>query len=1255
MVFLCETKLSGREMRTVRAKFEGYEGMEVDSVGRSGGLAFWWKKGVRCEFVSASVHYMDFVIRDEVGDWRVTGFYGWPCVSDRHLSWQLLRLLGRQSSLPWICIGDYNEILYANEMKGGQRPQWQMNNFREPVDECGLVDVRFEGYGFTWDNGQAGEDNRQSRIDRAMATSDWLDRFPYARLIHLNREWSDHSPIKLVMDRREEGEQRKKRFRFEQVWVGEAGSEEAVRRGFERGGWDMMTALRESAEELQAWKGISIGKIVKLIATKRKQIERLNEGGRTVEEAGQRKAKNHIHKLIDDDGIVRQGDDAVARVATNYFADLFTASPTREVEDVMGGLEGRVTEDMNLGLRQPYCAEEVIEALNQMHPLKAPGPDGMNCLFYQTYWHIVGPLVIHSVLGILDGAPMPDEMNYTHIVLIPKKKAPDKIRDFRPISLCNVIYKLVSKVLANRVKKFLADVVSVNQSAFTPGRLISDNVLIAFELFHHMKNSKSKDGHMAIKLDMAKAYDRVEWDFLDRVLRVMGFDGCWVDRVMGCVTTVSSAVLINGNVKEFFRPGRGLRQGDPLSPYLFILCAEVLSNMLRKSVEEATLHGIRIAQHAPVISHLLFADDSIFFLKACEEEAAKVSEILRAYERASGQLVNLDKTTVSFSRGVSEERQVSIAGCLAVQRVEFQERYLGLPTIIGRSKKPITDIVRNKLLKRLQGWRGKTLSKAGREILIKAVANSLPTYVMSIFKLPAAFCDDLRRLVSRFWWGHEDGKKGISWVSWNQLCKPKCVGGMGFRDFFKSNLALLGKQAWRLLTSPECLWAQLMRGKYYHGSDFLTANLGHNPSYTWRSILGAREGLLNGLRRRIGNGLDTLVWGDQWIPNTQSGRIVSPCFWVNSTMRVAELMVTGGGAWCEDRLGTYLLPFEVERVRNIRLSEESHEDTWYWAAEKDGEYSVRSAYKLLVGMESDTSEPSTWERSKWIWNNLWKVQVWPRIKLFFWQLCNDALATKVNLSFRVGREDVLCPLCQCQIESSIHLFRDCGIASEVWERLGVNHEEAIRVGGIRDWVEGVWRELDKRDYGLFMIGCWALWEARNQVVFEGGKGEVDVVVRRVQRVMDEVEGERQTRSNGEGRRVLGWALEGCGDSSGKVLWGIAARRSEVWEAHVAEAVAALEGLQEAAKAGHTAVIVESDCSQVIDGLNLRKKGRSVFALVVDDILRLCNSFHSVVFSYISRKNNEVAHTLAHVLPVVSGREVWYHTLPDVAQRFISLE
>lgn len=182
-------------------------------------------------------------------------------------------------------------------------------------------------------------------------------------------------------------------------------------------------------------------------------------------------------------------------------------------------------QSMNSMLRALYRSEEVFQALKQMHLLKAPGPDGMCPLFFQTYWHIVGYSVSNMVLAVLRGAPLAESVNHTFIALIPKKKGADKMVDFRPISLCNVIYKLVSKVLANRLKIFLSDITSVNKSAFTPGRLITDNILVAFEIFHFMKSSMHVDGSMALKLDMAKAYDRVDWGFLRVVMERLGLDG----------------------------------------------------------------------------------------------------------------------------------------------------------------------------------------------------------------------------------------------------------------------------------------------------------------------------------------------------------------------------------------------------------------------------------------------------------------------------------------------------------------------------------------------------------------------------------------------------------------------------------------------------------------------------------------------------------------------------------------------------------
>ncbi|XP_074266449.1 uncharacterized protein LOC141589722 [Silene latifolia] len=1328
ILFLCETKLCGREMRRVKERLEGYHGLEVDSAGRSGGLAFLWKKEIDCVFMSSSLHHMDFTIRSESGEWRITGFYGWPNVTDRHLSWDLLKLLGQQSTLPWVCIGDYNEILFSTEMKGGNRPQWQMNNFREAVDACGLRDVSWEGYNFSWDNGQVGEANRQCMLDRAMCSSAWTDKFPYAQLTYMDREWSDHAPIKLCLNKRDSGGRKKRGFKFEQIWVGEDGCREAIDRGVEKGGADLGRVLNECARELKAWKGTRISELNWDISRKTKQLHRLNEGERSVENvgkrkkliaelaelrrkeeqywrqrsralwlkdgdrntkffhtrAGERKQKNFIARLIDDDGNVKTDEEGIGTVAIEYFQRLFSTSNPSNFE-VLEDMTQRVTPGMNECLTKEYSEEEVTEALNQMHPLKAPGPDGMNELFFQTYWGTVGPAVVDTVLNILRGNVMPTEFNTTNIVLIPKKKAPDKVSDLRPISLCNVVYKLVSKILANRLKLFLSDIVSENQSAFTPGRMISDNVLIAFELFHYMKNSRSAEGFMAIKLDMAKAYDRIEWEFLKRVLIVMGFDSAWIDRVMACVTTVSFSVLINGSPSRRFAPSRGLRQGDPLSPYLFILCAEVLSWLMRRAVENNSLHGIRIVPGAPSVSHLLFADDSIFFVKANVEEAEVVNSILRRYEAASGQLVSLEKTTVSFSKGSPLQRRSNLAARLCISEVDEHSRYLGLPTVVGRSKKVLTDILRDKLSKRVSGWRGKILSRAGKEVLIKAVVNSLPTYVMSIFKIPASFCDELRSLISRFWWGHEEGKRGISWVAWRRLCMPKGMGGMGFRDFNLFNLALIGKQVWRLLTETEGLWARMMRARYYPHGNIMTADLGNNPSYTWRGILEARRAVESGLRRRIGDGRSTRIWVDAWIPCSNSGRVLSPCGPGREQLLVADLM--DGNGWREDMVSNLFLPFEQERIRNIRLSTNRPCDEWFWSKEKDGVYSVKSAYRCLAGERKaiDWSGVSNWEREKWLWNRLWNVPVWPRVKLFFWQLCHEALATRANIATRVRGDNSFCSLCNSFFETSSHFFKECIVAQRVWEGLEINRDEEEGVG-IRDWVEARWREMGVREQARFMVGCWALWEHRNKVVFDQREVDPGDVIKRAWDVVEETDsGGWGFEGNGGGgyrrqdqERRKGWERpkEGfvkvnvdagvkeedgvslgvvCRDCEGRVLWGISCVQEQVWEPQVAEAVAVLEGVMEARRRGYTKVVIESDCLQVIDALKRKAKGRSDLALVIDDILAASSYFNSVLWSYTCRVNNSVAHSLAHLFPRSVGRFVWSGDLPPIANNAVSFD
>ena len=230
------------------------------------------------------------------------------------------------------------------------------------------------------------------------------------------------------------------------------------------------------------------------------------------------------------------------------------------------------------------------------------------------------------------------KLNKTNITLVPKVKQPTRMKDFRPISLSNVAYKLIFKVLANRLKVVLSQLISENQSAFLPKRLITDNILVAFELMHYLDHKKEgRDGFMAVKLDMSKAYDRVEWKFIEEVMRRMGFHERWIGWIMRCITTVSYSIIINEEAHGSIVPSWELRQGDTLSSYLFLLCTEAFSALIEEANNNNALTGISICRGSLKVTHLFFADDSLLFYKAENMECSKMVEILKQYEAASGQ------------------------------------------------------------------------------------------------------------------------------------------------------------------------------------------------------------------------------------------------------------------------------------------------------------------------------------------------------------------------------------------------------------------------------------------------------------------------------------------------------------------------------------------------------------------------------------------------------------------------------------------
>lgn len=269
-------------------------------------------------------------------------------------------------------------------------------------------------------------------------------------------------------------------------------------------------------------------------------------------------------------------------------------------------------------------------------------------------WSVLGNDVVATCISWLEAGVFPDGLNCTNVCLIPKVAEPKSMKDLRPISLCNVVYKLISKVLCNRLKLILPKLIDESQSAFVADRSIHDNVIIAFETLHALKNKRrGREGDVALKIDISKAYDRIDWRFLDNILRQMGFCEVWRRWMHMCVRTVSYNFLVNDVLVGPILPGCGLRQGDSLSPYLFILCTEGLSSLLRSENRRGRLHGSRVCRGAPSVTHLFFADNSLLFCKANVEECTTLKTALNLYERASGQAINYGMSGIFFSTNVS--------------------------------------------------------------------------------------------------------------------------------------------------------------------------------------------------------------------------------------------------------------------------------------------------------------------------------------------------------------------------------------------------------------------------------------------------------------------------------------------------------------------------------------------------------------------------------------------------------------------------
>ncbi|PKI50218.1 hypothetical protein CRG98_029401 [Punica granatum] len=305
---------------------------------------------------------------------------------------------------------------------------------------------------------------------------------------------------------------------------------------------------------------------------------------------------------------------------------------------------------------------------------------------------------------------MPTSVNDTFIFLIPKTKSPETITQYRSISLCNTIYKIISKILVRRLRPHLSDLISSFQSSFIPGRRASDNVIILREVIHSFRKRKGRMGNFIVKLDLEKAFDRLEWCFICKVLTHFKFPKVWIEWLMACVSSTSTSILFNGSCLESFIPSRGIRQGDPISPCIFILCMDYLLHLIEDKVDLQAWRGIRRTCQSFPITHLLFVDDILLMGTTSTTSISSVKFVLDAFCEESGMRINLNKSKLLFSKNTSPAQRLQACSVFSIQETTDLGKYLGFPISLSLHKEKDFTFVLEKVRAKLTGWKSNLLS-----------------------------------------------------------------------------------------------------------------------------------------------------------------------------------------------------------------------------------------------------------------------------------------------------------------------------------------------------------------------------------------------------------------------------------------------------------------------------------------------------------------------------------------------------------------
>eukprot|EP00253_Pinus_taeda_P011321 PITA_11321 len=1096
MMFIQETKCSSSLIKIISQKLgRPLDFIEVASTGWEGGITTFWDSRTISVLTSEATHaYIatEIQITGNSETYFCVNAYGPQRLEEKfHFLHTLRRLQSRYQASKIIMGGDFNMITSLLEKKGGLRKlNRDTGAFADFIETAKLVDVHPSSYSFTWNNRRGGENLIASCLDQFLISESIVLEGITVNSDILPSGGSDHWPISL--EAAFLGTPRNKPFRFEKFELQHPNFVQLLEKWWHEPlnvqgtkMFKLQSKLKHIKSKIKHWNIMEFGNIFKEKSILEGKLEIIHKSwisGNITEESKERekdlmnqwhqrslqeetlwKQKSRVHwlkegkqnskffhrstldyrnankilNLKNESGDTLHTHREISSLLTEHFKHISQESPIDRAEVIntlTQSIPKVVTKDQNLALLKEISMEEVEEALKGMPNNKSPGPDSFTINFFKACWQTIKSEIWEVVEDSRCSGSILKSINSTFLALIPKEENAHTPEKFRPIALWNVIYKIISKVIANRLKPILPNLISEEQSGYVEGRQILDNILLAQEMVHTLQIRK-KAG-MLMQLDLSKDFDKVNWNYLEAVLTAFGFDQRWNKWILALIKSSSFSILVNGSPSETFTPSRGIKQGDPLSPFLFVILMEGLSRLIHKAKEEGNIRGLRPLHSSPATTHQQFMDDTLLHGTPTVKEALAFKSILTLFSKASSMEINHAKSKIFFFN-THLEIQKHLTSILGFKRSSLPSKYLGTPL----TSKP---------------WQ-----KNHWESTLAKLENNCKLWTHSSLNF---------------------------------------AGGLNLIDPLTSNNICGAKLWWRWLTEPHLPWAKHWKEKYTpncNETDLICLQEVPEGSPIWNLANRNRNIIQDHSFWEIRNGNTTLFWEDAWqqLPHLTTpylenykrevqttGKYKVNQYWSQDTNEQEwriwnppnSLSFTAESAQIQSLL-------TILNKRKIRTSSAS--DQLRWGMKGNGSYTLKEARIQLE--QNELGEILPWSTK--VWDSLF----WPKIKTFLWLLMKGKTLTWDNLRKKGFSGPSICPMCRNEEETINHLFNSCIWANSIWKWLENTLQQSNRnINSIQDTITQCPEEFSSNyrvnNIWKIILGfvTWTIWKERNRRIFQ---------------------------------------------------------------------------------------------------------------------------------------------------------------------------